>query len=91
MEKIIQNINMEPTEFDRSKKVEFANDEIVKVHKPINLTFKLQEDKNNSYRNKFYVMNNQNNYPILGMRFLMENDAVIIINKKSCYIRRNGI
>ncbi|KAG0440650.1 hypothetical protein DMUE_1581 [Dictyocoela muelleri] len=86
--KIIQNINMEPKELVQSKKVELANGEIVEVHKSINLTFKLKEDKNNSYRSEFYVMNYRNTYPILGMRFLMENDAVI--NLKEGFVTLDG-
>ncbi|KAG0436063.1 Retrovirus-related Pol polyprotein from transposon 17.6 [Dictyocoela muelleri] len=80
-EKNIKDINAEPTELDNAKKVELANGNIIEVRKSINLLFKLQEDAKNSYKSKFYVMSNHNTYPILGMRFLTENDAVINLNE----------
>ncbi|KAG0434519.1 Retrovirus-related Pol polyprotein from transposon 17.6 [Dictyocoela muelleri] len=67
---------------------EIANGEMVEINEEINLSFKLENDKNNLYMSKLYVLHNPNKQAILGMRFLIENEAVI--NLKEGYISLDG-
>ncbi|KAG0436105.1 hypothetical protein DMUE_4387 [Dictyocoela muelleri] len=60
----------------RKKMTEIGNGDIVEIEKESDLKFKLLNDINNYYYSKFYVMPNPNKQIILGMRFLLENDAV---------------
>ncbi|KAG0420373.1 hypothetical protein EQH57_0174 [Dictyocoela roeselum] len=77
-----------PVSLPISKTTEVANGELLEIKEEINLNFRLEHDKNNLYISKFYVLPNPNIQAILGMRFLIENEA--IINLKEGYIALDG-
>ncbi|KAG0441617.1 Retrovirus-related Pol polyprotein from transposon 17.6 [Dictyocoela muelleri] len=87
-ENVAINYIIPQNELNEEKIAEVANGSTVKIAKYCHLAFNLVEDKNITYKSKFLVLPNPNKILILGMRFLMENDA--IINIKDGFVRLDG-
>ncbi|KAG0420351.1 hypothetical protein EQH57_0182 [Dictyocoela roeselum] len=67
----------------KEKVVEVANGSTVLISKKCNLQFEILHDKNITYKANFLVLPNLTEILILGMRFLLDNDAVINLKEGS--------
>ncbi|KAG0434941.1 hypothetical protein DMUE_4964, partial [Dictyocoela muelleri] len=89
-------MNLKPTELPQKKLTEVGNGDLVEINKETELKFQLIKDIDNYYCSKFYILPNPNLQIILGMRFLLENDAIINLREgfivlDGCEYEINGI
>lgn len=87
-ERIVEDLNIRTEDVIPVKQTEVADGSIVEIKKFANIKFKLFNDENNIYTSKFYILPNPKEQPILGMRFLLENNG--IINLSENFINING-
>lgn len=76
-EQVLSDTNIDKRRLEKSQIVEVANGSTITVHEYTDLSFSLANDKNVFYKSKFLLLPNPNNIIILGMRFLLENDAIL--------------
>lgn len=76
-DKILSKIKIEKKKLSSDREVEMTNGEIITVNQCTDHEIELQNDTNNKYKSKFFIIQNPHEHPILGMRFLIENDAII--------------
>ncbi|KAG0420575.1 Retrovirus-related Pol polyprotein from transposon 17.6 [Dictyocoela roeselum] len=86
---VISKYCLPVTELDKKKIVEVANGSEVEISRQCNLQFEILNDRNVTYKTTFMVMPTTTEILILGMKFLMDNDAVI--NLKEGTMNLDGI
>ncbi|KAG0420322.1 Transposon Tf2-9 polyprotein, partial [Dictyocoela roeselum] len=87
-EKFADEHNIEKLTLDCEKMVEIANGSTMQIKKFSELEFQIQNDKHITYKSSFLLLSNPNCIMILGMKFLMENDAQV--NLKDGIINLDG-
>ncbi|KAG0419577.1 Retrovirus-related Pol polyprotein from transposon 17.6 [Dictyocoela roeselum] len=85
-ENIIKNQKIPTTKIKPTKITEIADGSLVEIDSYSKVIFKIFNDINNIYKSKFYVIPNPNGQPILGMRFLLENNSVIDLSENTLNI-----
>ncbi|KAG0420770.1 Retrovirus-related Pol polyprotein from transposon 17.6 [Dictyocoela roeselum] len=65
---------------------EVANGSTIKIRKYTNLKFNIFNDTSNTYTTRFNILPYPKGQPILGMRFLLENNSVINLREKTINI-----
>ncbi|KAG0436055.1 Retrovirus-related Pol polyprotein from transposon [Dictyocoela muelleri] len=88
-EHIARELKLEIRRKCPARKIEIADGTLIEVNLDTKAEFQLFGDERIKYISNFNLLKNPNGNPILGMRFLEENNAIINIKEK--YITIDGI
>ncbi|KAG0420244.1 Transposon Tf2-9 polyprotein [Dictyocoela roeselum] len=80
-EKIAEDLKIDTDELPIAKLSEIADGSLMEIKKSTAIKFNLFNDTNNTYTSKFHILPNPKGQPILGMRFLLENNGIINLSE----------
>ncbi|KAG0420286.1 Retrovirus-related Pol polyprotein from transposon 17.6, partial [Dictyocoela roeselum] len=74
---IVETEGLQQVALERKKIVEVANGSTVEIKNYCDINFQILNDKNITYKSRFLVMPNNSDIIILGMKFLIDNEAIL--------------